>query len=84
MSIVMGIVVALIGAVVIYFSAQIVEMFGRNEWAERNMGGTRQAYVLTGFAVVIIGALMVFGVFDPSSTPLSWSTTSLQWVSNGQ
>jgi len=36
------------GAVMCYYSYQLVAVFGRNARAERNLGGTRNAVVLAG------------------------------------
>ena len=43
--------------------------FGQLERAEKNLGGTRNGYLLLGVLFFVGGRLIVFGVFDPSTTP---------------
>lgn len=54
------------GAAMCYYSYQLVATFGRNARAERNLGGTRNAVVLAGVWLVILGMLIIFGVFSLS------------------
>ncbi|PZM87310.1 MAG: hypothetical protein DLD55_02100 [candidate division SR1 bacterium] len=62
-----GLFIAVCGGVVCYYSYQIVAMFGRNARAERNLGGTRNAIVLFGVFLVVLGFLVMFGVFSLSN-----------------
>ena len=65
--VVWGLLLAGAGAAMCYYSYQLVATFGRNAWAERNLGWTRNAVVLAGVWLVILGILMIFGVFSLSS-----------------
>jgi hypothetical protein len=60
----------------IYFSAGLVDMFGRNSWAETNLWWTRNAFVLFGFGLIVLWVLFMFGVLDMSS-PTDVATTQL-------
>ena len=51
-----------VGGALMYWSYPIMEMFGRNAWAERNVGGTRNLIFLIGFAFIIVGGLVIFGI----------------------
>ena len=53
-----------LGAACCFYSYQLVNFFWRVEWAERNLGGTRNAIVLGGMLVVVLWVLMVFGMFS--------------------
>jgi len=53
--------------VLIYYSAQLIDMLGRNERAERNLWWTRNAIILSGFAVIVLWVLFAFGVLHMSS-----------------
>ena len=66
--IIIGIFVAAIGGVLIYFSNYMVEAFGRIPRAENKLGGTRNGYLLVGFGLMVIGLLILFGVI-PTSSP---------------
>ncbi|MCK9466757.1 MAG: hypothetical protein M0P94_00335 [Candidatus Absconditabacterales bacterium] len=65
--IVLGGLFMLIGAVLIYYSAQLVNILGRIARAEKNLGGTRNAIVLFGFAIIVLGVLYMFGVLNMGS-----------------
>ena len=56
-----------IGGALMYWSYPIMEMFGKNEWAEKHLGGTRNLIYLVGFLFIIIGGLTIFGVVRVSS-----------------
>ncbi|MEF2175512.1 MAG: hypothetical protein V3575_03500 [Candidatus Absconditabacteria bacterium] len=62
--IVLFIMFASSGSALIYYSAHLVRIVGKWRWAEINLGGTRQAYVLVGFGLILIGFLILFGVLD--------------------
>jgi hypothetical protein len=50
------------GGALMYWSYPITEMFGKNAWAEKNVGGTRNLVMLVGFVFIIVGGLMMFGI----------------------
>jgi uncharacterized membrane protein HdeD (DUF308 family) len=60
-----------------YFSASFVETFGRIDWAEQHVGGTRNAYLLVGVILIMLGVLILFGV-----VPLSVPAQSLPTLSS--
>ena len=62
-----GLALAVIGAACCYYSYDLVEAFWRNDWMERNIGGTRNWVVLFWFMMIVIWILMIFGVFSVSS-----------------
>ena len=62
-----------------YFSAQIVEVMGRSDWAEKNFWWTRNAIVLFGFVIMVLWVLFMFWVLDMSS-PTDVATTDVIWV----
>ncbi|MFZ2151019.1 MAG: hypothetical protein WAZ12_02980 [Candidatus Absconditicoccaceae bacterium] len=66
--IILGLLVAFGGACLIYYSAQLVDMIGRNAWAEKNLGGTRNALILSGFAIMVIGFSILFGMISLSGS----------------
>ncbi|MCX6825550.1 MAG: hypothetical protein NTY80_05040 [candidate division SR1 bacterium] len=66
--IIIGLLVAGIGGAVIYFSGYIADMFGNIAWFDRNLGGTRSGFVLSGFIIMIIGFLVLFGMI-PTGSP---------------
>ncbi len=51
----------------IYYSSQLVNMFGRNQRAETNLWWTKNAIVLFGFALIVVGTLFMFWVLGTSS-----------------
>jgi hypothetical protein len=60
--ILLGLLFMGIGGALMYRSYPITEMFGRNAWAERNVGGTRNLIFLIGSIFIIIGGLVLFGI----------------------
>ena len=60
--------VAGLGWVIIFYSNGLVDAFGRIPWAESNLSGTRNAYVLFGFGAIVVGFLIVFGVIPLKSS----------------
>jgi len=58
-----------IGGALIYYSAQLANVFGRSAWADAYLWWTKNAIILVGFFVIIIAVLIMFGVFT-ASTPL--------------
>lgn len=71
--ILLWIVVAGVGGVVIFFSQQIMQAFGKSARAESNLGSTRNMYILIWFAMIVIGFLFMFGVI-PLSSPIETAT----------
>ncbi len=69
--IIIGLLVVGLWGVVIYFSANLTQVFGRNAWAERNLGWTRNAIILFWFVMMIFGVMMMFGMLDGF-----WDTSS--------
>lgn len=68
--IIVGLMVSGIGFALIFYAGTLIEMFGRIPWAESNLGGTRQAYILSGFLVMVFGFLILFGVVNINQQPL--------------
>ncbi|MEI6426333.1 MAG: hypothetical protein WCO66_03195 [Candidatus Absconditabacteria bacterium] len=68
--IVVGLITAGIGGAISYFSQSIAEAFGRVDRFERTFSSTRSGYAIVGFVAIIIGFLILFGVF-PLGTPVS-------------
>lgn len=56
----------------VFYSGSLIEVFGRISWAEMNMWGTRNAYILAWFGLMVLGFLILFGVVDinKSADPL--------------
>ena len=44
-----------VGGLFIYFSGQVTEFIGRSAWADEHLGGTKNAVVLFGVVVFILG-----------------------------
>jgi len=54
--IIIGSIVALIGAAMVMKSEWILDNFGRSQWAEEHLGGgSRLLYKLIGLAIIFIG-----------------------------
>ncbi|MFA7717163.1 MAG: hypothetical protein WC875_00415 [Candidatus Absconditabacterales bacterium] len=66
--IIIGIFVAAAGGVLICFSGYLGEAFGNIPRAEKNLGSTRNGYIVVGFGLMVIGMLILFGVIPISST----------------
>jgi hypothetical protein len=58
----LGLVFMGVGGAMMYYSYPLKEMFGQNAWAERNLGGTRNLFLMIGFVLIIVGGLMMFGI----------------------
>jgi hypothetical protein len=75
MHIVWGLVWIGIGFLLIKYSYQIVQNFGRIGWAERNlgggMGGTYTLWKIVGVLVICIGFINIFGGIDFLVAPLT-------------
>jgi hypothetical protein len=57
-----------LGGAIIFYSQGVAEMFGRMDWFERNLWSTRNWYILIGFAIIVVGFLIMFGMI-PLSQP---------------
>jgi hypothetical protein len=65
MNIILGLVIAAVGALITIKSEAMLEMFGRVEFFERHLGtegGTRLGYKLLGIAVFFIGVMIATNV----------------------
>lgn len=65
--IVLGLLFMWAWVALVYYSAQLVDMLGRIERAEKNLWGTRNALVLFGFGIIVLWVLFAFGVLAMSS-----------------
>jgi hypothetical protein len=50
-----------------YFSANLTEMFGSISRADQHLWSTRNGYLAFGFVVIVIGFLIMFGVANTQS-----------------
>jgi hypothetical protein len=62
-----GLLIAAVWGAIIYFSPRATEFFGRIQRAEEHLWGTRNAFVLLGFIVIVLWVLFMFGIVQ------SWS-----------
>jgi|BioPla2DNA2_1021312.scaffolds.fasta_scaffold20306_3 uncharacterized protein YhhL (DUF1145 family) len=62
--IVLGLLFMAIWALLIYYSAQLVDLLGRIPRAEKNLWWTRNAIILFGFVVIVLWVLFMFGVLN--------------------
>jgi len=57
------------GSLILVYHQQLYKLFGWNAWFEKNMGDSRQMYVLFGVFLIIIGVLVWFGIgTNPTDT----------------
>lgn len=77
-NIVRWLLICLFGWSIIYFSANLTEMFGPIQRASRHLWWTRNGYVVFGFIIMVMGLVMMFGVFDTSWTPTLQQAPVLQ------
>jgi small-conductance mechanosensitive channel len=70
-----GMVWILIGFLLIKYSFQIVNFFGKVDWAERHLssglGGTYFMYKLIGIVVIVFAFLYLFGGFGIITDPIT-------------
>jgi len=66
--ILVGLLVAGIGWLLIFFSQWLVTLMWPMQRAETHMWSTRNLYIMVGFVMIILGFLMVFGVVPVSSS----------------
>ncbi|MCX6824371.1 MAG: hypothetical protein NT085_04570 [candidate division SR1 bacterium] len=83
--IIIGLVIAGLGGSIVYFSGYLADIFGNIAWFDKNLGGTRNGFIISGFAIMIIGFLILFGVI-PTSSPTEniggFTTTSTSVLPN--
>jgi len=66
--VIIGLFIAWMGWAVVYFSGFLADMFGNIAWFDKNLWGTRNGFVISGFAIMIIWFLILFGMI-PTSNP---------------
>ena len=66
--IIIGLVIAAMWWSVIYFSSYLADIFWNIAWFDKNLWGTRNGFVVSGFGIMVIWFLIVFGVI-PTSSP---------------
>ena len=70
-----GLVGIAIGVLVVWKTYQLVNIFGKIDWAERHLsgglGGTYFLYKIIGIAVVVLSMLYMFGILDIMLSPFS-------------
>ncbi|MCF7834725.1 hypothetical protein K9M48_01555 [Candidatus Gracilibacteria bacterium] len=77
--IIIGLLLAFGGACLVYFSAQLTDIIGRIPRAEKNLGGTKNALILFGFFIIVLGFLILFGMVElGSQTDLKGFETQVQ------
>ena len=67
MQIIVGIIAVLIGAGMVVKTEWIIQNFGTNAWAEEKLGyngGSRLLYKCIGIIFVLLGFLMITGLFE--------------------
>ncbi len=67
LQIIIGLLVAWMWGSLIFFSGNIAEMFGSIDRFEKNLGWTRNGFVIFWFGFMIIGFLILFGIIPVSS-----------------
>jgi hypothetical protein len=74
MKFVWGIIWVIIGILVMRYTFQIVQMFGKIGWAENHMsgglGGTYTLYKLVGLLIIVLAMLYMFGGLGLILSPL--------------
>ncbi len=73
--ILLGLFVSWLWVALIYFSQAVSDLFWRVDWFERNIGSTRNGYVIFGFFVIVLGFLILFWVV-PVSQPITQTLPS--------
>lgn len=64
-----GLIIILSGTAVIYFHNELYQLFWPIQRAEKNLGDSRQVYILFWSFLIIVGVLMRFGLgSDPTNT----------------
>ena len=49
-----GLLIAILGGAIIYYTPYLTENFGPMQWAQKYLGSTQSGYVAFGFLVIII------------------------------
>jgi len=65
MSILLGLVIAIAGAVIVWKNEAMLNILGRNEWAEEKFGpegGSRALYKIIGVMIVLVGLFIMMGL----------------------
>ena len=73
--IVLWLMIMVIGGGMIYYSANLVGIFGRSSWADEHLWWTRQLWVLIWFWLVVIGGLVMFWIVS-FTNPADVDTTT--------
>jgi len=60
------------GGCLMYFANSIADIFWPSARAQKYFWGTRNATLSIGFIIMIIGFLVLFGIFKPSTSEV-WS-----------
>jgi len=66
--IIIGLFIAWLGWSIVYFSGYLSDMTGNIAWFDKNLWGTKNGFVISGFVIMIIWFLILFGVI-PTSSP---------------
>ena len=67
MKIILGIILSIVGFTLVWKTKSWFSFFGRITWAEKYLGtegGSRLLYKLIGIIIIIIGFLLITGLYD--------------------
>ena len=73
--IILWLVIMILGAGMIYYSGNLVDIFWRSRWADEHLWGTRQMWMLIWFGLVVIGGLFMLWIVS-FTNPADVSTTT--------
>ena len=59
---ILWLLIVALGWGMIFYSANLVEIFGRSNWADAHLWWTREMWVLIWFAIVVVGGLVMLGL----------------------
>lgn len=62
--ILIGIVIAAVGAFFVIKTPIILDFFGGVDWAERHLGGSRLFYKLLGIVLILLGLIVATNMWD--------------------
>jgi len=68
MSILIGLILAIIGFLLVWKTEWLIANFGRIDWADQHLGtegGTRIFYKLGGIVIIFIGFAIMTGIMQP-------------------
>ena len=71
MKFIWGLVGVAVGFLVVKYSFQITNMFGRIDWAEQHLSGTYTFYKIVGVIFIILSMLYMFGGINFLVGPLA-------------